>query len=480
MTVHDSRHDSLLLDLRPNPRSTPRPNRAPTPVPAAEGAPAGRAPARRHRLPLGARVARRAVCARLRSLARVPVGELVLDDGGERLRFGAPAPDGLAATVSVRDPRFWTALALGGSVGAGEAYAAGWWEADDLVGVIRLMARSLESSDRLERGWALPVRLLDRLGHRLRTNTRGGSRRNIAAHYDLGNDLFELFLDTGMTYSCAIFPAPGVSLELAQREKLDRVCQTLDLGPDDEVVEIGTGWGSFALHAAGEYGCRVTTTTISAAQHGYAAERIADAGLCDRVTLLREDYRDLPRSIPAQFARRGRPGRRFDKLVSIEMIEAVGEDHLDDYLRVVQELLDPGGRALIQAILMTDRRYDDYRKQADLIQRLVFPGGHLPALSDLLGRAARHTDLTLVGLDDITPHYAETLARWRQRFLGRRHRLPAMGYSDDFCRLWDLYLAYCEAGFREETVRDAQMLFARPALAPFLDPDLAPAAGGRR
>ena len=362
----------------------------------------------------------------------------------------------------MRDPRFWTALATGGSVGSGEAYAAGWWSADDLVAVVRLIARSREVNAGLEGGWALPGRIAHRLAHRTRRNTRGGSRRNIADHYDLGNDLFEQFLDTGMTYSCAVFPSPGASLERAQREKLDRICRALELGPDDEVVEIGTGWGSFALHAASEIGCRVTTTTISAEQHAYAARRIADAGLADRVTLLRDDYRDLPARLPERLRR---AGRRFDKLVSIEMIEAVGEAHLSRYLRVVQDLLEPHGRALIQAILMADRYYDDYRKGADLIQRLVFPGSHLPALGDLLRRAGEATDLTLVGLDDITPHYAETLARWRERFTGRWQRVRDLGYSAELCRLWELYLAYCEGGFREGVVRDAQLLFARPAAA---------------
>jgi cyclopropane-fatty-acyl-phospholipid synthase len=411
---------------------------------------------------LGIRLARRAVCSRLRALDRGQAGELILADGAERIRFGRPAPDGLRATVRVRDPRFWTALATGGSVGSGEAYAAGWWSADDLVAVIRLIARSREVNAGLEGGWALPGRIAHRLAHRARRNTRGGSRRNIADHYDLGNDLFEQFLDASMTYSCAVFPSPGTSLERAQREKLERICRALELGPDDEVVEIGTGWGSFALHAAREYGCRVTTTTISAEQHAYAARRIADAGLADRVTLLLDDFRDLPGRIPERLCREG---RRFDKLVSIEMIEAVGEEHLSGYLRVVQDLLEPDGRALIQAILMADRYYDDYRKGADLIQRLIFPGSHLPALSDLLRRAGAETDLTLVGLDDITPHYAETLARWRERFTERWQRVRDLGYPAELCRLWQLYLAYCEGGFREGVVRDAQLLFARPVAA---------------
>ncbi|MGD2113698.1 MAG: cyclopropane-fatty-acyl-phospholipid synthase family protein [Acidobacteriota bacterium] len=409
--------------------------------------------------PLRARLARRAVLARLDGLEG---GELTIVEGSERIRLGRPADDRPAATVTVRDPRFWSAVAAGGSVGAGEAYAAGWWDADDLVAVVRLIARNRGINQGLERGLAAPRRLLGRLGHLLRVNSRAGSRVNVADHYDLGNELFAQFLDSSLTYSCAIFPTPGVSLERAQREKLDRICRALDLRPGDEVVEIGTGWGSFALHAAGEYGCRVTTTTISAAQHAYARERIDAAGLADRVTLLQDDYRDLPERIPARLRDRG---RRFDKLVSIEMIEAVGEGGLDRYLRVIQDLLEPHGTALVQAILMADRHYAEYRTEPDLIQRLIFPGSHLPALSDLLGRMARSTDLTLTGLDDITPHYAETLARWRERFTARRERVRALGYSESFCRLWELYLCYCEGGFREGVVRDAQLLFARPAAA---------------
>jgi len=411
---------------------------------------------------LGVRLARRAVRSRLRALDRSAAGELTLVEGGERHRFGRPAPDGLAATVTILDPRFWTALATGGSVGSGEAYTAGWWRADDLVAVIRLIARSRDANAGLDGGWALLGRLIHRLAHRARRNSLDGSRRNIAEHYDLGNDLFAQFLDTSMTYSCAIFPSPGASLERAQREKLDRICRALELKPEDEVVEIGTGWGSFAVHAAREVGCRVTTTTISGEQHAYAARRIADEGLEDRVTLLRADYRNLLAQRPERLRR---DGRRFDKLVSIEMIEAVGEEHLSGYLRVVQDLLEPHGKALIQAILMADRYYDDYRKGPDFIQHLVFPGSHLPSLADLLRRTAEGTDLTLVGLDDITAHYAETLARWRDRFSGRRQRVRDLGYSEELCRLWELYLAYCEGGFREGVVRDAQLLLARPVAA---------------
>ncbi len=453
MTVHDS----LLFDDRP---AMPEEGSGRDRAEAAES-PRPRL-ARPTRLNVLGRLARRIVCSRLRALDRSAVGELVLLDGDRRLRFGRPAPDALSATVTVRDPRFWTALAVGGSVGSGEAYAAGWWRADDLVAVIRLIARSREANTGLDGGWALPRKWLDRLVHWTRRNSRAGSRRNIADHYDLGNDLFEQFLDAGMTYSCAVFPSPGASLERAQREKLERICRALALGPEDEVVEIGTGWGSFALHAAREHGCRVTTTTISAEQHDYAARRIAEAGLGDRVMLLRADYRDLPGALPERLRR---AGRRFDKLVSIEMIEAVGERQLSRYLRVVQDLLEPHGRALVQAILMADRFYDDYRRGADLIQRLVFPGSHLPSLADLLRRTADETDLSLVGLDDITPHYAETLARWRHRLVGRWLRVRDLGYSEELCRLWELYLAYCEGGFLEGVIRDAQLLFARPAAA---------------
>jgi len=413
----------------------------------------------RSALSLATRLGRRAVLHRLEALAD---GELTIVEADERQRFGRPGPDALAATVTVRDPRFWSALARGGTVGAGEAYAAGWWDADDLVTVVRLIARNRAVNRGLDAATTLPRRLLGRLTHLARANSRAGSRRNIAAHYDLGNEFFSLFLDSSLTYSSAIFPSPGVSLERAQREKLDRICRALALAPGDEVVEIGTGWGSFALHAAGEYGCHVTTTTISAEQHTFARERIDAAGLADRVSLLQADYRDLPGLVRARSGEGSGAPRRFDKLVSIEMIEAVGEAYLDPYLGVLQELLAPDGVALVQAILMADRHYDEYRREPDFMQRLVFPGSHLPALSDLLARAARVTDFTLAAFDDITPHYAETLARWRERFVARRRQVRELGFSESFRRLWELYLSYCEGGFREGVVRDAQILLARP------------------
>jgi cyclopropane-fatty-acyl-phospholipid synthase len=282
---------------------------------------------------------------------------------------------------------------------------------------------------------------------RIPLNTRSGAREHIAAHYDLGNELFELFLDPGMTYSCAVFDQPGASLAEAQERKLDLVCRKLGLGPDDHVVEIGTGWGSFALHAAGRYGCRVTTTTISAEQHARATERVRAAGLADRVEVLDRDYRDL----------RG----RYDKLVSIEMIEAVGWQYFDEYFASCDRLLRPGGEMLLQAIVIDDDAYEAEKASRTFIRELVFPAGCLPSVRVIDDCLRRVTDLRRLRLDDLTAHYPETLRRWRERFVAAADRLERLGYDRPFRRLWELYLAYCEAGFRERRIRVVQMGMAK-------------------
>jgi cyclopropane-fatty-acyl-phospholipid synthase len=282
----------------------------------------------------------------------------------------------------------------------------------------------------------------------LRKNTRGGSRRNIAEHYDLGNDLFELFLDSRMMYSSAIYARDDEDLEVASVRKLDRICHKLDLQPSDHLLEIGSGWGGFAIHAAGQYGCRVTTTTISAEQHALARQRVADAGLSDRVTVLLEDYRDL--------------SGQYDKLVSIEMVEAVGHHFLDQYFAVLSQRLKPNGLALIQAITIEDHRYKQALKSVDFIKRHVFPGSFIPSVGALVGSAAQRTDMKLVHLEDIGPSYALTLREWHRRFLARLDEVRALGYPERFVRLWRWYLAYCEGGFLERTIGDVQLLFAKP------------------
>ncbi len=400
------------------------------------------------------RICRRAVLGYLGAVAE---GELELVDGARRYRFGRATDEfPLRARLEVHSPDFYRRLAFGGSIGAAEAYAEGLWSTDDLTAVIRVLARKLATrrpaagaASRL----AVPLyRPFQRAFHLLRANTRRGARRNIAAHYDLGNDFFALFLDREMMYSCAVFPDEAADLDAASVHKLDLVCRKLELAPGDEVVEIGSGWGGFAVRAAREHGCRVTTTTISRRQYEHVRERVRREGLEDRIEVLLTDYRELP-----QVA-----ARRFDKLVSIEMIEAVGHRFLPRYFEVVSELLRPDGMALIQAIVIADQRYETYRRSVDFIQRYIFPGGFVPSLGRIAECLKTRTDLRLFHLDDITPHYARTLAAWRRRFLDRREEVAALGFSDAFRRLWEFYFCYCEAGFAERTIGDVQLLLTKP------------------
>ncbi|MDJ0766906.1 MAG: cyclopropane-fatty-acyl-phospholipid synthase family protein, partial [Myxococcota bacterium] len=299
----------------------------------------------------------------------------------------------------------------------------------------------------LETGLARFAQPLRGLLHSLNRNTRKGSRKNIAAHYDLSNEFFSLFLDRTMTYSCGIFERTDSSLEEASIAKYDRLCRKLEITETDHVVEIGTGWGGFAIHAAQNYGCRVTTCTISKEQHKLATERIAEAGLSDRVTVLLRDYRDLDGD--------------FDKLVSIEMIEAVGHQYFKTFFEKCASLLNPHGRAAIQAITIQDRFYEEARREVDFIKKYIFPGSCMTAVS-VLSDAARDTDLRLVHLEDITPHYAQTLLRWRENFLSNWKRIKPLGFSEEFRRLWEFYFCYCEGGFEEAVLGDVQMLFAKP------------------
>jgi cyclopropane-fatty-acyl-phospholipid synthase len=398
-------------------------------------------------------VARRAMHARL---ARMRDGRITLLDGGTRHHYGARTVRcPLEVTVQVHDARFWSELAFGGSIGAGEAYMEGYWSTEDLTAVVRILLQNREVLDGMETGLARLTAPLQKSLHWLNRNTREGSRRNIAAHYDLGNDFFSLFLDPTMMYSSAIFERPEMTLEEAQRARLDRICRKLELKPGDHLLEIGTGWGGLALHAAQRYGCRVTTTTISREQLGLARERIAAAGLADRVSLLLEDYRDL----------RG----RYDKLVSIEMIEAVGHSFYDAYFRQCGRLLEDEGLMLLQAITIADQRYAAARSSVDFIQRHIFPGSTIPSVSVMLDSLTRGTDMKLVHLEDIGPHYATTLRKWRENFLASLDTVRALGYPERFVRMWEFYLCYCEGGFEERAIGDVQMLLAKPGSrrAPF-------------
>jgi cyclopropane-fatty-acyl-phospholipid synthase len=377
-------------------------------------------------------------------LGRLRGGRLeIVEPDGSRHAFG-PEDSDLAATITVRDPGFWRAL-VRGSCHLGELYANGGWDCDDLVTAVRIGAREMPRFDRLRAPFAPLRTALTRVPR----NTRAGARRHISAHYDLGNDMFRLFLDESMTYSCAFFEEPGATLHEAQIAKLDRVCRKLDLGPDDHLVEIGTGWGSLALHAAGEYGCRVTTTTISTEQHAVASERVRAAGLGDRVSVDMHDYRDLRGS--------------YSKLATIEMIEAVGWQYFDAFFRSCSKLLAPDGLMLIQAITIDDRAYAVERAARTFAKELIFPSGCLPSVEVISRSVARATDLRVLDLEDITAHYPPTLAAWRQNFMDAVDRFEELGYDRRFRRLWELYLSWSEGGFRERRIGDVQMLLAKPA-----------------
>ena len=387
----------------------------------------------------------------LQRLAGFGHGHLRVNDALGGAEFGR-AGDGPAVVIDVLDPGFYRALAGNGSVGAGEAYMDGLWRCSDLVALVRLLVRNRDLLDGMETGSARLGGLAMKAIHLLRRNTRSGSRRNIAAHYDLGNEFFRLFLSEDLMYSSAYWTGADDTLEAASTRKLDLICRKLALGPDDHVVEIGTGWGGFAVHAAKHYGCRVTTTTISREQHDLAAARIQQAGLGDRITLLQSDYRDLT--------------GQYDKLVSIEMIEAVGADFQDSYFAQIGRLLKPDGLALVQAITIEDHRYEQALASVDFIKRHVFPGCFIPSVSAMLASKTRSSDLALVGLEDFGLSYARTLQAWRERFLAQLPAVRAQGYDERFVRMWEFYLAYCEGGFRERSIGVSHLLMAKPGWRP--------------
>jgi len=385
----------------------------------------------------------------LSKLSGLREGELTVVDRDETFTFGRRTPEcDLRATIEVLHPQTYADAAFGGTVGAGEAYIGGLWRADDLTALIRLMIVNRDVMQSMEGGAAIATAPLRRALHWLNRNSRDGSRRNIAAHYDLGNELFALMLDDTMAYSCGVFEHEDATLHEAQVAKFERICRKLRLSPEDHLLEIGTGWGGFAIHAAGRYGCRVTTTTISREQHDWAREKIEAAGLQDRVTLLLDDYRDLH--------------GRYDKLVSIEMIEAVGARYLDTYTGQCGRLLEPHGAMLLQAITIQDQVYEEALRSVDFIQRFIFPGSFIPSVSAITDSLRRTTDLKVFHLEDIGPHYATTLRRWRDNFFAHLGQVRQLGYPEAFLRMWDFYLCYCEGGFLERQIGDVQMLLTKP------------------
>jgi len=390
-------------------------------------------------------VARRLV---LNKLSGLRGGEVAIADHQGVARLGDRA--GLRAEIEVRSPRFYRQVAIGGGLAAAASYLSGDWECDDLTTLFRILGSAENEpvtagvSARLSR----LAQLGSRLYHRLRSNSRTGSRKNIQAHYDLGNDFFRLWLDDTWAYSCGVFPSATSTLREASVEKFDRICRKLDLRSADHLLEIGAGWGGMAIHAATHYGCRVTTTTISAEQHQLATERIAEAGLADRVTVLRQDYRDLT--------------GQFDKLVSIEMIEAVGYKYFDTYFRQCGRLLKPNGTMALQAIVLPENGYDRYLRSVDFIQRYVFPGGCLPTVAAMLDSAGRTTRFRLAHVEEFGLHYAETIRHWSRAFEDRLPEVRRLGYTEDLIRLWRYYLAYCEAAFKDRHVGVVQLQFDQP------------------
>lgn len=378
-------------------------------------------------------------------LASLEHGQLYLDDECGRCVLGTNETDNLNANVVVRDANFYRSLAIGGNVGAADSYLNGDWDCDDLTSLFRIFCRNIDQSS--ESPLSRLSKPFLRAGHWLSRNTPAGSKRNIQAHYDLGNDFFQLFLDPTMMYSAACFESPDMTLEDAQVARLNKVCHDLNLQPSDHLIEIGTGWGGLAIHAATIFGCRVTTTTISQSQYDFAVQRIADAGLSDQITVLLQDYRKLT--------------GKFDKLVSLEMIEAVGPQFHDTYFAKCAELLQPDGRMLLQAIVMPEQRYAQYLKSVDFIQKYIFPGGSLPSVSAMQSSVAKTSNLRMLAMDDFADGYARTLREWRRRFHQQLDAVREIGYPERFIRMWDYYLAYCEAAFEERSVGVVHAVWGR-------------------
>lgn len=389
----------------------------------------------------------------LRLLERLRGGRLtIIEHDGTVTTHGALDDGGIDVTVRLRTPAVWREVALKASRGLGESYVDGWWTTDDLVGLVQLLIRNLDGLDELRNRWAKVSSPVADTWRRLRPPSKERDRREIAAHYDLGNDFFELFLDPTMAYSCGLFASPSDTLQQAQENKFDRLLSAIDLQPDDHLVEIGTGWGGLAVHAARHFGARVTTTTISREQHRHTSALVEQLGLQDRVTVLLEDYRDLTGT--------------YDKLVSVEMIEAVDWRDHDAFFRTCNRLLKPEGRMALQAITVADRRFHRVRNSEDFVKRHIFPGSCIPSVDAITSSVARTGDFWLTKLDEFPQHYAETLHRWRAALFANEGEARGQGYDDGLLRLWDFYLAYCEGAFLERYVSLVQVVLERPASVP--------------
>ena len=373
-------------------------------------------------------------------------GHISVNDGDETFTFGDSSSDE-KVSVDIHSQEFYVMTGSGGALGIAEAYVAGYWSSDDVVKLFQIIIRNRDILLSLEKGFAKLVKPINKMIHRGRQNTLKGSKENILAHYDLSNDFYKLWLDPSMTYSCAFFNNDSVTLEEASIEKLDRICRKLDLSEDDSVLEIGTGWGSFSIHAAKNYGCKITTTTISDAQFDYARSRIKDEGLESKITLINKDYRDLD--------------GKYDKIVSIEMIEAVGYEYIPDYFSKLSSLLNNNGLVALQGITYNDQNFEVYKDSVDFIKKYIFPGSCLISIAQIIDVIKKDTDLAMVDMEDITKHYAVTLNRWRKNFMDVIPKVKEMGYSQAFINMWEFYFLYCEAGFSERNIGDVQMIFAK-------------------
>ena len=380
-------------------------------------------------------------------------GELVIQDGDTTHRFGGGdvsiAP---SATVVIHEQHAYSRILTGGTMGAAEAYIDGDWSTEQLTDVTRVFSANIPILEAMKHKQNWFIKAGVKLAHAARKNSVSGSRENIAAHYDLGNEFFSLFLDPSLMYSSAVYPKGSDNLAEASQHKLKLICEDLELKPTDHLVEIGTGWGGMAIYAAENYGCKVTTTTISKEQLDYARAEVERRGLQDKVTLLFEDYRNL--------------SGQFDKLVSIEMIEAVGHEYFDTYFGCVSSLLKPNGKAVIQAITINEQRYEDYRKSVDFIKRYIFPGGCLPSLNIISGALTRTTDMQIIDLRDIAIDYAKTLKHWHEAFMAELDAVKSLGFDEKFIRMWRFYLSYCEGGFRERIIGTYQITMAKPYYRP--------------
>ncbi|MDH3329469.1 MAG: cyclopropane-fatty-acyl-phospholipid synthase family protein [Desulfobulbaceae bacterium] len=377
-------------------------------------------------------------------------GTLSINNCGKLYEFGtSQGRSGISASVSIHDPKFYPDVLFKGSIGAAESYMKGYWTTENLTDVVRLFVINTDLLNRkMDAGWSKVTAPFMLLYHRLRKNTRSGSKKNIVAHYDLSNDFFSLFLDKTMGYSCGIFEHENSSLHEAQVAKFDRICKKLDLNPSDHLVEIGGGWGGFALHAVQNYGCRVTTTTISDNQYRYMQRLFSESGMADRIKVMKQDYRELT--------------GKYDKLVSIEMIEAVGHHFLDTFFERCCRLLKPDGMMALQTITIPDHEFNRHKHSVDFIKRYIFPGSCILSVGAITKSFTQKTDFQLIHYEDITPHYAITLRIWRQRFFANLEKVKAMGFSQSFIRMWEFYLASCEGSFQEHYNGNVQMIFARP------------------